>query len=149
MSEQDAAPGELDKVAARRKGFAMRALTSAPARAIARRSVAVSSPRMAARALATLHQRTSLTREGPSHSHATANRDAASHRNTQTNGSTDGYAASNSGTDRDTETNGHAPANDCANSSASGSCTHQNGLPDAGTDGQGRCQTSNTSSCAV
>jgi glycosyltransferase involved in cell wall biosynthesis len=32
----DAAPGDLDKVAARRKGFAMRAMTSAPARAVAR-----------------------------------------------------------------------------------------------------------------
>ena len=36
MSERDAAPGELDKVAERRKGFATRALSSPPARAIAR-----------------------------------------------------------------------------------------------------------------
>jgi glycosyltransferase involved in cell wall biosynthesis len=36
MTERDAAPGELDQVAARRKGFAMRALSSAPARMIAR-----------------------------------------------------------------------------------------------------------------
>jgi len=36
MTERDAAPGELDEVAARRKGFATRALSSAPARAVAR-----------------------------------------------------------------------------------------------------------------
>jgi glycosyltransferase involved in cell wall biosynthesis len=36
MTERDAAPGELDEVAARRKGFALRAMSSAPARAIAR-----------------------------------------------------------------------------------------------------------------
>ncbi len=36
MTERDAAPGELDEVAARRKGFALRALSSAPARAVAR-----------------------------------------------------------------------------------------------------------------
>ena len=36
MTERDAEPGELDQVAERRKGFAMRALGSAPARAAAR-----------------------------------------------------------------------------------------------------------------
>jgi glycosyltransferase involved in cell wall biosynthesis len=36
MSERDAAPGELDEVAARRKGFALRALSAKPARAVAR-----------------------------------------------------------------------------------------------------------------
>ena len=36
MTERDAAPGELEEVAARRKGFAMRAMTSPPARVVAR-----------------------------------------------------------------------------------------------------------------
>jgi glycosyltransferase involved in cell wall biosynthesis len=36
MTERDAAPGELDEVAARRKGFALRALSAPPARAVAR-----------------------------------------------------------------------------------------------------------------
>ena len=105
---------------------------------------------MAARALTTLHQHTRLTRESASH-YATANREAASHRNAKTDRTANGHATSDISADRDTGTNGHAPANDCtdacADISTNESCARQNGLSHATADNQACYQAPATRDC--